>query len=316
MTPPDNPHDRFFKETFSRLDVFADFAEAFMPADLFAGLDLTTLVRETDSFIDNDLTEHFADLVFSIQLAGSPVTVALLLEHKSYPVPRPHFQLNRYMLQYWQHQEKEKQPLRPVIPIVVYHGQTRWDQRPMSAYFDQLGPTQQFLPAFEYLLIDLSVVNHPALALLKSGYAQLTAGLLQNIRNKKRLTSLFQQYANLIQQLIDSEDGLRFVQTVFIYMNWSPVLKKVDVIAIFEQVSTYAKKLVMLPIDEWKLEGRLEGRQEGVLLGRQQGMQQTTIRVVKSMLKLNMDAQTIAAVTEQSLEQINQLIRDIGAGNI
>ncbi len=83
---------------------------------------------------------------------------------------------------------------------------------------------------------------------------------------------------------------------------------------------TYAQKLVMLPIDEWKLEGRLEGRQEGVLLGRQQGMQQgiqqATIRVVKSMLKLNMDAQTIAAVTEQSLEQINQLIRDIDAKNI
>ena len=122
----ENPHDKFFKETFSRLDILTDFLQAYLPSDVFEALDLTTLVREADSFTDGDLGEHFADLVFTVLSGRKAITITLLLEHKSYYEESPHFQLNQYLLNLWAHQVKGKKPLTAILPIVIYHGQRRW----------------------------------------------------------------------------------------------------------------------------------------------------------------------------------------------
>lgn len=49
-TQPDNPHDRFFKETFSQPEVLIDFLNAFAPEDVRERLDYATLTREVDTF--------------------------------------------------------------------------------------------------------------------------------------------------------------------------------------------------------------------------------------------------------------------------
>lgn len=94
----DNPHDRYFKETFSRIDILADFLNVYLPDSLRDQLDFSSLVRELDTYTDETLSEYFADLVFTVRLGDSSVKIALLLEHKSYTEPHIHFQLNRYML--------------------------------------------------------------------------------------------------------------------------------------------------------------------------------------------------------------------------
>jgi predicted transposase YdaD len=53
-----NPHDLFFRETFSRLEVARDFLENYLPAEVVAALDLGTLKLQKDSFIDNELFDH------------------------------------------------------------------------------------------------------------------------------------------------------------------------------------------------------------------------------------------------------------------
>lgn len=93
-TQPDNPHDRFFEETFSQSEVLIDFLNAFAPESVCQRINFATLTREVDTFTDDQLDEHFADLVFSVQYAGQPIRLVLLLEHKSYTEEHPHFQIN------------------------------------------------------------------------------------------------------------------------------------------------------------------------------------------------------------------------------
>lgn len=62
---PDKPHDKFFKETFSRTDIAGDFLQAYLPESVRSGLDISSLQRDVDSYVDEELSEHFADLVFS-----------------------------------------------------------------------------------------------------------------------------------------------------------------------------------------------------------------------------------------------------------
>ncbi len=131
--PADNPHDRYFKEAFSQIDILADFLNVYLPDDLREQLDFASLVRESDSYTDDTLSEHFADLVFTARLGSQPIRIALLLEHKRYTEPHIHFQLNRYMLNAWDDQLSHKRTLLPIIPIIVYHGRRRWKNGPFQA---------------------------------------------------------------------------------------------------------------------------------------------------------------------------------------
>ena len=80
-----NPHDTFFRAAFARPEVSSPFFQRYLPPGALAHLDLDTLSLEKDSFIDERLRKHRADLLFSVKgQAGQPVLIYLLLEHKSY----------------------------------------------------------------------------------------------------------------------------------------------------------------------------------------------------------------------------------------
>ncbi|WP_374755983.1 Rpn family recombination-promoting nuclease/putative transposase [Fibrisoma montanum] len=99
----DNPHDKFFKETFSRPTILTDFLQAYLPIEISEAINTSSLRREADSHTDEALSEHFANLVFSATYCTVPIKTTLLFEHKSYPESYVHFQLNQYLLNIWQH---------------------------------------------------------------------------------------------------------------------------------------------------------------------------------------------------------------------
>ena len=63
-----NPHDKFFKETFSIRENVIDFLTGTFPPEIFKKLDLSTLTRDNSSYIDEELKEHF-------QILSIPVIV-------------------------------------------------------------------------------------------------------------------------------------------------------------------------------------------------------------------------------------------------
>jgi predicted transposase/invertase (TIGR01784 family) len=107
-TPPDlpQPHDSFFKETFGRPEVAADFLQNYLPASVAALLQLDRLTPQRETFIDPDLQEHFSDLLYQAPLRdGEQANVYILFEHKSYPDRLVAFQLLRYMVRIWEMME-------------------------------------------------------------------------------------------------------------------------------------------------------------------------------------------------------------------
>ncbi|GIK54514.1 MAG: Rpn family recombination-promoting nuclease/putative transposase [Chloroflexi bacterium] len=123
-----NPHDRFFRESFSRPEIVRNYLEEYLPADLLALLDLDTLILQEGTFIDETLREQQSDLLYQTRLRGDGRTLYLyfLFEHKSQPELLIALQLLCYLLAIWQGQVKQKQPLAPIIPLVVYHGEKVW----------------------------------------------------------------------------------------------------------------------------------------------------------------------------------------------
>ena len=109
-----NPHDRFFRQSFGRPDIARNFLEEYLPPDLQQALDLNTLVLQDGSFVDEEMQTHHTDLVYQVGLThNSHAYLYFLFEHKSYPDPWVAFQLLRYMTRLWERQRQGKEPLAP-----------------------------------------------------------------------------------------------------------------------------------------------------------------------------------------------------------
>lgn len=129
MDTINHPHDHFFQHTFARREVAADFLAHYLPQPVRDLLDLQSLTLSKDSFVDEALQDHFSDLLYTTRLQdGSTAHVYLLFEHKSYPAALVAFQLLRYMVRIWEEmlREQPEAGLRPIIPLVLYHGRTQW----------------------------------------------------------------------------------------------------------------------------------------------------------------------------------------------
>ncbi|MGI6455111.1 MAG: Rpn family recombination-promoting nuclease/putative transposase [bacterium] len=154
-----NPHDKFFKDMFSRTEVAQDFCRRYLPPEIVNILDLSSLTPAKDTFVDQELREYFSDLLFSVKLTtGREIYIYLLFEHKSYQYPQIAFQRLCYMIKIWENDRKQGNSnfLRPIIPLVFYHGAEQWN---IPLDFQSLFPWTQglvkYLPQFEYLLFDL-----------------------------------------------------------------------------------------------------------------------------------------------------------------
>lgn len=52
-----NPHEKFFKETFSDLAVTKDFLNHYLPTNVIEYIELDTLTPKKDSFINDELNK-------------------------------------------------------------------------------------------------------------------------------------------------------------------------------------------------------------------------------------------------------------------
>lgn len=158
-----NPHDRFFKETFGNVETAKDFLRNFLPEKLLHVIDVQTLEAQKDSYVSEDLQENHSDLLFKAHIAGEEGYIYLLFEHKSYPDRNISLQLLKYMTGIWQAKRKKanENKLPVIIPFVIYHGQAKWNvpvrfSGSLIGYEKLPAEVKSYVPDFSYLLYDLS----------------------------------------------------------------------------------------------------------------------------------------------------------------
>ena len=161
-----NPHDKFFKETFRNLTVTKEFVTHYLPEHIVDIINIETLEPQKDSFIDADLKEVFSDLLFKVNMNQQVGYLYLLFEHKSFQSPMVAVQLLQYMCNIWKtaaHQNKSTK-LPAIIPLVIYHGGNHWHTGELLSdliegyhlFSDEL---KDHTPDFKYILFDLSTFS-------------------------------------------------------------------------------------------------------------------------------------------------------------
>ncbi len=154
-------HDRFFKSTLGVPERLEAVLRAFLPSALANRLEPQSLRPLPTESLGEDLSPSFMDLAFSARLKDSGTfRIHLVMEHKSAPDPRIHYQLVHYLTGLWIRQIRDGQEPLPVLPVLFYHGKAPWalpkklseDLRPP----DVLAPSS---PDFSLFVIDVARIE-------------------------------------------------------------------------------------------------------------------------------------------------------------
>jgi predicted transposase/invertase (TIGR01784 family) len=279
-----NPHDHFFRATFTHRNVAAGFARHYLPLDIVENLDLETLQPTKDSFVDDELRDHFTDLLYETRLKDNTLAyVYLLFEHKSYSEPWVAFQLLRYMVRIWEYALEQYQvtTLPPIIPLVVYHGEQRWQ---VDARFCHLvtacPPLADYVPDFRYELYDLSMYSDEEL--VGAVNLRLPLFLMKHIFDKD-WHKVLPRVMQLLEELAYAESGLAYVERALRYLAAAArTLRSEDLEEAVAQTFPKTGGVLMQTIAQtWVEEGIEQGIEQGIERGAMQARREDIVELLE-----------------------------------
>jgi predicted transposase YdaD len=311
VTITKTPHDDLFTEAFGTKQAARGMLQTLLPKSILAKVDLDTLAPVPGTFRDEALKTSQSDLLFSVELAGRPALVYVLLEHKSYHDPWVALQLLRYVVRIWEKALRAEPPparLPPVIPLVVYHGETSWTAS--TRLLDILDPLVEGMPElakltprFEFLLDDLNQATDEELLSRTMGlFATLAAILMRDARRKDRILSTLRRVGSLLAELFLAPDGRRAVAILLRYL-W--LVAEVDAAQATQSVKDIhpeAEKLMMTIAEQIS--------REALEQGREQGRTEAVLAVLDARGLLVTDEQRKRIEETTDLEALDRLVRN------
>jgi len=309
-----NPHDKFFKEVFQDRENTIDFIRGVFPEKIKKKLNFDTINHENTSYVDEELSEVFSDIVYTCEYDGKTIIkISLLFEHKSYYDKYHKMQILKYMVRIWESARKNKLEPCPVIPVVVYHGEEKWQTRPLSSCFKNIDESlKSFIPDFEYILSDFSGYTDEEIknSLFSRVSLETAVLLMKNIHNEDRLRKNLQDYLAICSMYFREEKGLIFMRSLIHYIYSAGDLAANEVInsvtAITSKGGMNAMSTATKLMQMGELKGREEGRDEGITIER--------IRTIKKMLMKGLPVEDIMEITELSAAEI-EIIKNELKGN-
>ena len=238
-------------------------------------MDLDSLHLESTSYVDEDLKNHFSDLVFSVLIKGHDFPAArvyLLFEHKSSPDAMVGMQILRYMALQWKELFDQNKlingKLPPILPIVVYQGREDW-WHAKTSFPDMVDiPSDAFrpyIPDFAFAFFNIRGMDEETVRdnIILRFYVEIV-----KYQNDPRIKEIPSRLTRGLTEILDSNTAVEYIRVFFKYLTKaSEHLHSED----------YRKALSILPeggedimetlADQWIK----EGESRGILIGEQRG---------------------------------------------
>jgi len=274
-----NPHDKFFKEIFSKEKEAREFLSHYLPDAIKAIIDLSTLSIFKDSFIEKELQEYFSDILYKVEIKDQPAWIYLLFEHKSHPDSFVAFQLLRYMVKIWElllNQKQIQKTLPCIIPLVIYHGKEKWQiETNLSHLFSAPDPAlSPYIPDFDYILYDLSHLSDDQIkgAVTLRAFLLLLKYIFHDEFRKQLYTMI-----DLFKELASKATGMEYLETFLRYIiSATDTITEKDIKDILTKTSPQGGDTLMPTLAEkWIEQGFNQGMEKGMEKGARQGLFET-----------------------------------------
>lgn len=196
-----------------------------LPSEIATAIDWDALRRLDAAFVDEELRDHQADLVFATTADGSDVVLHLLLEHKSYDDHFAALQMLRYTLKIWDRWRDEHpgtKTLPQVVCYVLYHGDKPWrGPHSLRQLMQTGGPAaiEAMQPEFQFVLDDLSGSSAETLTLRALAVDALLPLLhLQFVQRAASCAATLLGWRSLYQELRRTPGGQAVLKQLFCYI--------------------------------------------------------------------------------------------------
>ena len=291
------PHDATFQQFLRQPDVARDFIELYLPVDLRAACDLSTLKLECSSFVEENLRQYFSDVLYSMKTtAGDEGYVHILIEHQSTPDKHMAFRLIRYAVAAMQrHLDAGHKKLPLVVPILFYMGKrspypysTNW----LQEFTD---PAQaQKLYSSDFPLVDVTLIPDDAIMQHRT-MAALT--LLQKHIRRRDLAELTDKLSTILLTGYLSSSQIASLTHYIIHAGDS-ANAEVFIRELAGRVPQHEEELMTIA-------QQLE--QNGIKKGLEQGLEQGKRDIARGMLQHGIDLNIVMKITALSEKELAQL---------
>ncbi len=313
MEKINNPHDKFVKDLLSDKEMAITFLESYLPKDVIALIDLSTLQYVTTNFITPEFQEYFSDIIFKVNSKEKDASyfISILVEHKSYPDKLTLFQLGSYLCNAYINQSKQGQDFHIIIPMIYYNGGKKWKVKNMKDLFDQL-PTSltKYLPNFSYEFLDLSQLTEIEILNLQNGMLA-SSMLIQKYRlSPEEMVSKFELIINTLAPFYKGNFFYKFIVYLYNVTEFSNFE--------FEKLLTENKIIpkdlkneIMSTADFLIAKGKAEGKEEGRAEAEAK-LQQEKETIVCNAFKKVKDIDFVAEITLLNNIQVIEILKRHG----
>jgi len=324
-------HDSSYKLLFSEPEIIIDLLQGFVHEPWVNELDFSTLEKVSGSYITDDLRSREDDVIWRVKYQQSWIYVYLLIEFQSTIDAYMAVRLMSYMGLLYQDLIKTKQltaqkQLPPILPVVLYNGEKRWDAATelKDLIVKVPGGLEKYLPSLNYLLLDEGAFDLKELTPLKN----LVAAVFR-LENSTTREDIIEVISNLIEWLATPEQTrLRRSFTIWIKRVLLPaesLEQPMPHINDLAEIKTMLAQRVSEWTNEWKQQGWIEGMEKGIKKGMEKGMEKgiesEKMLLVRLMQRRFGQATAITAQTilqpvmdTDTLEQIGDWIIDCDEG--
>mgnify|MGYP000860398752 CR=1 FL=1 len=285
------PHDSFFKETIGKIEVAEDFLNNYLPEGIRNIVDTKTLEPQKDSFIDKELNETFADMLFKANIYNEEGYIYFLFEHKSYTSKNVSLQLLKYMTAIWDAKIKneKKDELPVILPLLIYHGRYRWNAgntlgNIIKGYENLPDAVKEYIPNYEYLVYDISRYTDDEIK--GSAYLRIMLTILRDIftKDEEKIHKTIMESIEYIKELEDKQSGIEYFETMmrYIFSTRTDLTKETanEIMSKLETNYPEGSEVMMTLAEKFRNEGLEQGMMKGIEEGRRKEKIDTAIKLL------------------------------------
>ncbi len=304
-------HDNFFKKTFSDKNNIKDFLKLSLPDEIKREIDLTHIKVDNTGYVSENIREYFSDIVIKTRLKSKTgkdkplnTDIYILFEHKSYKDKKIFIQLLKYMYLMWQKDSENNKSLRVILPLVFYHGRSRWNiPDEFNGQFNVNDELKKLLLNFRYILFDTNQwENFESDPELKRNIFLITSLMLMKSardNNFEIIEKIFDFWEE--KGFIDNSKDEKLVFFLTYIVSTRDISQR-ELAKLVEEKEILGgdimPTLAQRWIEEGKIEGKTEGKSEGILEGR--------LKDARKMHQKGFSLEDIIDITELSEEDLKK----------
>jgi predicted transposase/invertase (TIGR01784 family) len=308
------PHDRMFEYVFKEKETAASMLKEYLPVKIRNKLDFRSLKISNDTFLDKRLKDYFSDLLYEIKLKSSykAVLIYILFEHKSREEWFTCLQLLKYLVRIWEQflkQNKEAKYLPVIIPLVIYHGKSKWElSKRFISLFEDTTDLEEYIPDFGFNLYDIShmpdedIQGTPLLKIFLTTFKYIYSPELRN-----KLWDIFK----LFLELSDKTKVSEYLEVLLRYLFNSP--GEFNKEELHEQVTSILEEggdIMQTIAQQLREEGIKIGEKNMQTIAQQlkkEGKKEEKLNIARELVKNGVDINIISRSTGLPLEKLEEL---------